>query len=171
MTKIGNEVEHAKMKELVVAKSPSPLEEQLFSQLQPIVEENELFLEKVRFTKSGRYSTLEVTVDLPDGPGQVESEKLLNVTRDINVWLDEKDPISSQYTLEVTTPGIERPLENPRHFRRAQGYRVQIVDLEKVEITGKLAKVGQDCVELDTETGLQTIALSEIKKARMVVEF
>ena len=80
-----------------------------------------LFRSKVRTTRAGRYSVVWVLVDLSDGPSDLDLDALGPVTAAVSAALDQADPVRGRYTLEVSTPGAERPLTTPRHFRRAVG--------------------------------------------------
>lgn len=134
--------------------------------LAPTVESLGLYLENVTLTKSGKYTMVRVTVDLPDGPGAVDSDQLVDVTRAVSSWLDQEDPIPGRYTLEVSTPGAERVLTTPRDFRRAEGRMVKAVVAGK-EIEGRLEGVNEGSVVLAG----QEIAMADIEKARVVLEF
>ena len=93
--------------------------QQLRSILEPAVVASGLYLEDVVTAAAGRRTTVTVVVDLADGPGGVSSDQLSEVSRAVSEALDAADPIKGAYMLEVTTPGIDRPLTTPRHFRRA----------------------------------------------------
>ncbi|MCB0988353.1 MAG: ribosome maturation factor RimP, partial [Acidimicrobiales bacterium] len=66
---------------------------------------------------------LRITLDRPDG---VSIDLIAAVTRAVSRLLDEADPIAGEYTLEVTSPGLERPLRTPEHFVRAVGSTVTV---------------------------------------------
>lgn len=105
--------------------------------LTPVVEGAGAFLEGIRTTRAGKYSTVRVLVDLPDGPGELGLDALTEVSRAVSAALDEADPVKGRYTLEVSTPGAERELSTPRHFRRAVGHDVELTveDTEDTEDT------------------------------------
>ena len=86
--------------------------------LTPVVEGKGLHLEGVRTTRAGRYSVVRVLVDLPDGPGDLDLDALGPVTAAVSAALDQADPVRGRYTLEVSTPGAERPLTTPLPPRR-----------------------------------------------------
>lgn len=74
-----------------------------------------------------RGGTMRVTLDTPPGsPGGVDLDTLALATRLVSRELDEADPIPGRYTLEVTSPGVERTLRTPAHFRREVGKTVQL---------------------------------------------
>lgn len=102
------------------------MEQELYARLAGPVAESGLFLESVVYTP-GRYAHLTVVVDLPAGPGGVSSDQLTDASRAISGTLDEKpDAVPGSYTLEVTTPGVSRPLADERQWGRAIGRLVKV---------------------------------------------
>ncbi|WP_103062951.1 ribosome maturation factor RimP [Actinomyces qiguomingii] len=147
-------------------------EQSLRRLLNPIVEESGLFLEDVRLDRAGRYTTLRVVVDLPDGPGDLDLDTLGEATRAISDAVDEADPVPGQYTLEVSTPGAERELDTPRHFRRAVGHRAVItraVGGQEHTVEGMLTAADETSITIGVDDVPQTIALAEVTAAHMVV--
>ena len=169
--------------------------------LTPVVEGAGAFLEGIKTTRAGKYSTVRVLVDLPDGPGELGLDALTEVSRAVSAALDEADPIKGQYTLEVSTPGAERELSTPRHFRRAVGHDVELTvedtegaeDTEDTEgaeeagntestegdgaeagltrLTGTVAAADDDSVTLRIDGHERVVSLDDIRQARMVVIF
>ncbi|MDO4791294.1 MAG: ribosome maturation factor RimP [Buchananella hordeovulneris] len=139
---------------------------QLQESLTPVVADLGLFLENVTLGRSGKYTLVRVIIDLPDGPGSVDSDQLVQATGAVSSWLDEHDPIPGRYTLEVSTPGAERVLTTARDYRRAQGRLIKAV-LEGREVEGRLESVGEENVVVNGEE----IQLASIVKARVVLEF
>lgn len=166
--------------------------------LTPVVEGAGAFLEGIRTTRAGKYSTVRVLVDLPDGPGELGLDALTEVSRAVSAALDEADPVKGRYTLEVSTPGAERELSTPRHFRRAVGHDVELAvegaeDAEDTEgaeeagntestegdgaeagltrLTGTVAAADDDLVTLRIDGHERVVSLDDIRQARMVVIF
>lgn len=159
--------------------------------LTPVVEGAGAFLEGIRTTRAGKYSTVRVLVDLPDGPGELGLDALTEVSRAVSAALDEADPVKGRYTLEVSTPGAERELSTPRHFRRAVGHDVELTvedtegaeDAEDTEteddgaeagltrLTGTVAAADDDSVTLRIDGHERVVSLDDIRQARMVVIF
>ena len=159
--------------------------------LTPVVEGAGAFLEGIRTTRAGKYSTVRVLVDLPDGPGELGLDALTEVSRAVSAALDEADPVKGRYTLEVSTPGAERELSTPRHFRRAVGHDVELTveDTESTEstesteteddgaeagltrLTGTVAAADDDSVTLRIDGHERVVSLDDIRQARMVVIF
>lgn len=141
--------------------------------LQPVVEQAGLFLETVELSRAGRYSTLRVVVDLADGPGSLDLDQVSAVSEAISQALDEADPIKSQYTLEVTSPGAERELTTPRHYRRALGRQVEL-QLRQGEQTTQVSGELLGCegqLEVATSQGVMSIDPADVVQARQVVVF
>ena len=123
--------------------------------LTPVVEGAGAFLEGIKTTRAGKYSTVRVLVDLPDGPGELGLDALTEVSRAVSAALDEADPVKGRYTLEVSTPGAERELSTPRHFRRAVGHDVELTveDTEGAEDAEDTegAEDAEDAEDTETE--------------------
>ena len=142
--------------------------------LTPVVEDAGAFLEGVETTRAGRYSTVRVLVDLPDGPGDLDLDALTTVSRAVSAAVDEADPVRGQYTLEVSTPGAERELSTPRHFRRAVGRDVELMvedDGVDAVLTGTVTAADEDSVTLQVDGRERVLALDDVRQARMVVIF
>lgn len=145
---------------------------QLERLLGPSVDEHGLFLESVTLTGPTNRKTLRLTVDLADGPGGVDSDVLEQLTRAISAILDERDPISGAYSLEVSTPGVDRPLTTPRHFRRNESRLVDVHLLEGEQaVTGRIVSATEETLVLETESGPQEIPLKQIRNAQVKLEF
>ena len=120
---------------------------------QPVAEEAGDLLWDVRFVKEGADWYLRVFIDREDQP--VSIDDCVKVSRKLSDILDEKDPISQSYCLEVSSPGIERELTRPEHFEMFQGAAVvvrlyQAVDGEK-EFAGILQQLTESNVIVLTD--------------------
>ncbi|MBM3828396.1 MAG: ribosome maturation factor RimP [Actinobacteria bacterium] len=118
--------------------------------------------------------TVKVTVDTPAGsPGGVDVDQLARATRLISRDLDHVDPIPGRYTLEVSSPGLERNLRLPRHFRREIGKQVtvrlaNVVNGER-RTSGELIAASEIDFTLRLESGEErVIALDQVDRARTV---
>ncbi|WP_160115368.1 ribosome maturation factor RimP [Varibaculum vaginae] len=154
-----------------MAKAKTKLENELQELLTTDCESAGLFLEEVSLKRAGKYTRLVVTVDLPRGPGAVREDQLSRATLEISRHLDEVDPINGAYNLEVTTPGIERPLKDERQFSRAIGHRVTLKRCDGRSEEGKLVATTTEEIELETTSGQCSIPLTDIAQAQMVVQF
>lgn len=118
--------------------------------------------------------TVKVTIDTPPGsPGGVDVDQLARATRLISRDLDHTDPIPGQYTLEVSSPGLERNLRLPRHFQREIGKQVavrltNVVNGER-RISGLLVAASETDFTVRVESGEErVIALDQVDRARTV---
>lgn len=150
----------------------------LLSQLEqlvaPSVEELGLFLEGLTLTGPMNRRILRVTVDLADGPGGVGSDALETLTRALSDVLDESDPIPGTYSLEVSTPGVDRPLSTPRHFRRNVERLVdfELIDGEQTEsLAARILSATDEAVVVETDKGERAIPFDQIRNAKVKLEF
>lgn len=117
---------------------------------EPIVNELGLSLWDVRFLKEGAGWFLRIFIDKPEGVGINDCEA---VSRALDEPLDEADPISQAYTLEVCSPGLERPLTRPEHFAQFIGADIMVKMIRPIEGIGKEFKG----VLTEYEDGMVTI--------------
>jgi ribosome maturation factor RimP len=117
-------------------------------------------------------SVLRITIDHPDG---VDIDAIARVTRAVSRSLDEHDPIAGTYTLEVSSPGLERPLRTPAHFRWAAGREVSVKTVPNHpagrRFTGTLLSADADGIALETADRPGEpieLAYGDIEKARTV---
>lgn len=136
----------------------------------PIVEASGAELYDLTFTGG----VLRVSLDQPDG---VDMGVIGSVTRSISRMLDDADPIAGAFTLEVSSPGLERPLRTPEHFRRAIGELVSVKTQAGAagdrRCKGTLTAADDDSVTITPIGGgdPRTIAQHEIERATTVFEW
>jgi ribosome maturation factor RimP len=144
--------------------------EDLISMLEPVVEGLGFELVDVEF-QTGGIGVLRVYVDKPGGVGL---EDCAEVSQQISAVLDVEDPIRGSYTLEVSSPGLDRRLRTTEHFERHVGQRVKIQTKLPVagrkRFTGELLKVEEGEICLDVDGQEHRIALADIHAARLVPE-
>ena len=118
----------------------------LREQLEPLVHGLGLVLDDVVVSTAGAQRLLRVVLDLPaDQPGSVSLDAISDAAREVSAALDAADPMGqSPYTLEVTSPGVERPLTQPRHLRRNVGRMVLLTLTDETTVTGRVLSVGDD---------------------------
>lgn len=144
-------------------------QQEISHQLEGLVADHGLFLEDVNIIRAGKHSRLQVVVDKAEGPGGVDSDALEGVTRAISAWCDEVDPINGTYNLEVTTPGIERPLTQWRHFSRALTHDVRLHVGDEV-IDGVLSDLDDTTLTLTTRDGsTRKVDIDAVDSAQMVI--
>ena len=130
----------------------------------------------IEFQKRGADSVLTVTIDSEDGIGIEDCE---NVTRAIDPLLDEADPIDCSYSLEVSSPGVERSLTMPRHFDACEGCEAEIRLFAPLTEKGPKKLLGTvvrydaaaDAVILSVQNTETAVPFSDISAANLVYDF
>ena len=144
----------------------------LSEMIEPIVEG--LGYEVVRITTIGETNpTLQIMIEHKDYEKELTVDDCAKVSRAISAELDEKDPIENKYTLEVSSPGIDRPLTKLEHFKRYVGEVIKLETAELIEnrkrFKGKIKEVnGEEIVIEDGEESYQ-VPFSQVNKAKMVL--
>jgi ribosome maturation factor RimP len=112
-----------------------------------------------------------------DRDGGVDLDSLSELTRQVSGVLDEADPVPGGYTLEVSSPGLERPLRTPTHFRRAIGTKVAVRTMAGTEgarrVTGTLTDADEHgiTIEPDGDGEQRRLEYGDIERARTVFEW
>jgi ribosome maturation factor RimP len=129
-----------------------------------------LVVEDMTVTRVGRRLVLRVIVDLPpDAVGGVPMDAVASASQGISTALDAHDVMgASPYVLEVSSPGVDRPLTKPRHWMRARGRLVRAILADGTTVGGRLRAVSDDGIELE---GLTPIAWDGIRRGHVEVEF
>ncbi|MBE3010219.1 ribosome maturation factor RimP [Microbispora sp. NEAU-D428] len=134
--------------------------------LGPVVAAEGFDLEDVTVTPAGRRRLVRVVVDRDGG---VSLDDVADVSQSVSKRLDEVDVLGgSPYVLEVTSPGVDRPLTEPRHWRRARGRLVKAELRDGTAAEGRVTEADETGVELD---GARRIAYGELVRGRVQVEF
>ncbi len=123
-------------------------------------------------TGSGSQTLLRVYID---SPGGINVEDCALVSRQLSALLDVEDPIPGQYTLEVSSPGLDRPLVQRKDFERFTGAAIKVKLLQPVlgrrNFTGRLLGVEGDYIVLEMDKESYELAFENIEKARLVPQF
>jgi len=128
-----------------------------------------LDLEDVDISAAGKRRMLRVAVDKDGG---VTMDDVADGTREVSRVLDETDAMGNQpYTLEVGSPGIDRPLTLPRHWRRNAERLVKVTMADDSTVTGRIAGTDDDTATLLVDGNELTVPLAEVAKARVQIEF
>ncbi len=137
--------------------------------LTPVVAERGLDLEDVQVTPAGKRRLLRVVVDQDGG---VALDSVATVSSAVAAALDDSDVMGgSPYVLEVTSPGVDRPLTEPRHWRRARSRLVEASLADHGTLTGRVVDAGDDGVLLDVGGEPRMIPWPELTTGRVQVEF
>jgi len=103
--------------------------------------------------------------------GGVDLDLCADISRDLSPMLDVYPPVSGQYYLEVSSPGIERTLKKPEHFEHSVGEKVYLKLSSGDKVKGTLKGFENGEVILETEHGEERFPLNEIRKARTYYEW
>jgi ribosome maturation factor RimP len=140
--------------------------------VEPVVSAAGLDLEDLGVTRTGRRHVVRVTVDGEAGAGH---DELTDVSHRLSAALDEAEsaagdlPLDS-YTLEVTSPGVDRPLTLPRHWRRNTG-RLVSVRVEQRTVTARIAEVTDAGVSFADPGPAGPVPFDQLGPGRVQVEF
>ena len=141
--------------------------------LEPVIAN--LGYETVRIMTIGQVNpTLQVMIDVPDGSREINVDDCAKVSRALSAVLDEKDPIKDKYSLEVSSPGLDRPLTKPEHFVRFKGYTAKVETINEVDkrkrIKGVILGLDENNnVHIDMDGNEFVVAFDNIAKAKIVI--
>jgi ribosome maturation factor RimP len=158
---------------------------------EPLAEGEGLELVDVEITGAGGRSVLRLYIDkkggsqLPAEPGvdaglRVSLEDCSNLSHAVSAALDVEDPLEGAYDLEVSSPGLDRPLRKPEHFVKYAGQRIRLKTYSPIEsaggrktFIGKLLGMTGDLVRVEVDGREYDVPLSQVGKANIepVIEF
>jgi ribosome maturation factor RimP len=129
--------------------------------------------EVVRVQISGQARpTLQIMIERSDR-ATMTVEDCAEVSRAVSAILDVEDPVSVAYTLEVSSPGIDRPLTRPQHFERFAGFEARLETRVPIEgrkrFKGRLRGLDAGAVAIDTQEGPARIPFEDLTKAKLVL--
>jgi ribosome maturation factor RimP len=140
--------------------------------LEPILDENNFELVDVEYVKEAGNWYLRIYVD-KDGGITIDDCEL--VSRALEAILDEKDPIKDPYILEVSSPGLDRPLKKEKDYKRSIGKLVEIKLYKQLdgnkEFMGNLVEYTSDTVTIESDTDNITFNRKDIALIRLAVIF
>ena len=145
------------------------MQERLLEVLEPAVVGLGYELVHVELVGIGEGRVLRVYIDAEDGIDVDDCEK---VSRDVSALLDVEDIVRGRYNLEVSSPGLDRPLVKPSHFQRFAGEEVKMklaVPRDgRRSYKARIVEANDEAVSLDTDEGIISVAYADIEKARLV---
>jgi ribosome maturation factor RimP len=137
--------------------------------IEPVVTAAGMDLETVRLTVAGRRRLLRITVDSDNG---VSLDDAADVSREISAQLDANAALGDvPYTLEVSSPGVDRPLTQPRHWRRARGRLVTVKVTGEGSLEGRVLAADADGVTLGLAPGERRFPYADMGAGSVQVEF
>ncbi len=127
---------------------------------------------RVRLSGSGKHRVLQVMAE-PRGGGAMTVEKCADISRAISALLDVEDPIPNAFSLEVSSPGIDRPLVRPSDYERFAGYEARIETNRLVDgrkrFRGRLGRVTEDGVRIALDQRETEVPFDAIHRAKLVL--
>lgn len=149
-----------------------PLDSTLSQMTRRVVESMGYELVGVEYLgRGGDRAILRVYIDKEAG---ITLEDCAEVSHQLSGVLDVEDPIPGRYSLEVSSPGLNRPLVYPEHFERFRGHRVKLRLAEKVEgrrnLEGSLLGLADGLIQLEVEGRTWEVPLAAVESARLVPE-
>jgi ribosome maturation factor RimP len=146
------------------------IDQRLASIVTPTIEGLGFELVRLRLM-SGRRNVLQIMADRPDGG--IEVDDCAKISRAVSAVLDVEDPIHAEYVLEVSSPGIDRPLTRLKDFERWAGYEARVETSEPVEgrrrFKGTLGGVQDGEVLLEIPEGTIGLAFAMVSDAKLVL--
>jgi ribosome maturation factor RimP len=140
--------------------------------VEPAVARLGLELVDIEVIGSGRGRTLRITVDRDGG---VDLDGITSATQAVSPELERLDPFAGAYTLEVSSPGVERPLRHPEEFRRVLGTAITLKTHEPVagsrRLRGVLTVADDDGIEVESDGAVHRLAYDDVAAARTVFEW
>ena len=137
--------------------------------LDPVVTAAGYDLEDVSVTAAGRRSVVRVVVDRDGG---VDLDAVAELSRAASTALDDTDVMGeSPYVLEVTSPGVDRPLTEARHWRRAAGRLVRVSVTDAGQVTGRVVAADDTQVTLEVDGAPRSFAFAALGPGHVQVEF
>lgn len=143
--------------------------EELARLLEPTIEQLGYELTDLELKLAGRDSLVRVFIDKPEGVGLEDCE---TVSRQVSAVLDVEDPVPGHYVLEVSSPGLDRKLTKPAHYRRYVGDDIRVQLRFPVEgrrkFRGRLTAASEETIQIEVDGQLHELPIATIDTARLV---
>jgi len=140
--------------------------------LQPLVEDLGYEFVGLEYNSNPKNSLLRIYIDCEDGVGIDDCE---TVSREVAALLDVNDPIKSHYSLEISSPGLDRPLFTPAHYRKFAGHKVQINLFApqdgRRKFSGPILGADEDSVRVEQDGSEVKLEFANIAKAKLVPDY
>jgi ribosome maturation factor RimP len=147
------------------------IQEKIEQLIQPAIESMGYELWGCEYLAQGKHSLLRIYIDKADGIGVADCEK---VSHQVSALLDVEDPVPGNYSLEISSPGIPRPLFRNSQYQRYAGLQVEIKLFKPVEgqrkFVGAIVSADESTLILDIGGNQQEFLFSNIVKAYLTVE-
>ncbi|GAA0299246.1 ribosome maturation factor RimP [Psychrosphaera haliotis] len=148
------------------------LELRLTEMLQPAVDALGFELLGVEFIRAGNHSTLRIYIDHENG---ISVDNCADVSHQAGAILDVEDPISTEYSLEVSSPGMDRPLFTVEHFAKVVNetvsVKLNVPQDGRRNFKGTLVEVESDMININVDNQVFSILIDNVQKAHLVAQF
>jgi ribosome maturation factor RimP len=149
--------------------------EELRVLIEPVVAEAGFELVDVQLARGGRPWSLRVTIDTPQCDGRVSIDSCAAISRELGSQLDAADAIEAGYRLEVSSPGLDRPLTRERDFASACGREVRVETRRPIagrrRFRGVLLRFERDVAAIEVDGSEVEISFADVSKANTVYQF
>jgi ribosome maturation factor RimP len=146
----------------------TPLREKLIALSEPLLEKLGYELVDLEYAPGRAHAVLRVFIDRPEGVGLDDCER---ASHELSALLDVEDPVPVGYTLEVSSPGLDRVLRKPAHFKRFIGERIWVEMRAAREgrrrYTGRLDALRDEGIELKVDGAMVRVLFADISRARL----
>jgi len=157
------------------AKVYRDIPEELRILIEPVVDDAGFELVDVLLARGGNPWTLRITIDTPECDGRVPVDSCASVSREIGSQLDVADSMKAKYRLEVSSPGLDRPLAREKDFTAARGCEVQIESKQRVagrrKFRGVLVRFEDRVAVIEADGSEVEIPFADILKAKRIYKF
>jgi ribosome maturation factor RimP len=149
--------------------------EELRALIEPVVDGTGYELVDAQLARGGKPWTLRITIDTPEGDGRVPVDACASISREIGSQLDVADTIQANYRLEVSSPGLDRPLTREKDFASACGSEVHVETRQPISgrrrFRGVLLRFEADVAAIEVDGNEVEISFADVSKAKMVYQF
>ncbi len=148
----------------------TPLERRLTDLITPLLAAEGYDLVQVKVLGQGRGTTIEILAENP-ATHTLDLDSCARLSRTVGTHLEVEDVMDGPYHLQVSSPGIDRPLTQPAHFKRYQGFEVKIETVLPVgdqrRFHGRITSADDECVTITTDTKIVTLDYGQIDQAKL----
>lgn len=148
--------------------------DKIIALIAPVIQDMGYELVGVEYVANGKHSVVRIYIDADNGIGVNDCEA---VSKQISAIFDVEEPMTGQYNLEVSSPGVERPLFHIKHYQRFLGHDIQLRLLRSIEgrrkFSGAIGSVSEvnGSIELITELGPVVLDIDLIERANLIAHF
>jgi len=144
----------------------------LWELFEPVVNGMGYDLIEIEHFPNPKHGVLRLYIDKEEG---ITIDDCSDVSRQISALIDVEDPVRGQFNLEVSSPGMDRPLRRVKDFQRFTGSKVKLKTVMPLDgqrnFSGRLLEADEESLTIETDTEEITLPMSALEKARIVPEF